>query len=338
MGKVYQLVRGVVKGTLHRKKRDTTVSSPTNNDKSSLNNSIEELEKIFADGIGRLKAAVSDDQAVVSTEALHAGETIESFKANIAVLEAKLKETEDTLHKKEVASRKMEESLRIEIRELQTIVKNNKDLMLEAVNRSELAIQQARNEAASQSQQAAQVIDALKVKIATLEAQLAKTEQIAGGVEATIKSPDHDRHRRVIDLTPELQTATNGTKDIQEQDKATAIEGEQLKPGEEKPTASNIQAERVKSSETEATRETVSQETFDRLTAHFSEINNVIERVAALVLRYHVRTLGESMNEFPQARFTEHVEFLSKQISDDKRKADFRERFGTRRIKSASSI
>ena len=124
MGKVYQLVRGVVRGTLHRQKSDIMVSAPANGDKSSLNNAIEELEKIFLDRIGRLKAAISADQAVSSSKAQHAEQAVENLKANVTALETKLKETEDSLHRKEVASQKMEETLSSEIGNLQSVVKN----------------------------------------------------------------------------------------------------------------------------------------------------------------------------------------------------------------------
>ena len=68
MGKVYQSVRGVVQGTLHPRKPDTMVSARAN----GINDSMKELEKIFVDGIGRLKAAVVADQAVVASQAEHA--------------------------------------------------------------------------------------------------------------------------------------------------------------------------------------------------------------------------------------------------------------------------
>jgi DNA repair exonuclease SbcCD ATPase subunit len=426
MGKVYQLVRGVVRGTLHRQKSDILVSAPANGDKSSLNNAIEELEKIFSDGIGRLKAAVSAEQAVFSSKAQHAEQTvenlkanitaletklketedcvhrkelasqkmeetlsseirnlqslvkdkeealegrdselneskfkidvlteqvtrsesaiqqakeeaaskardaeqvIESLRANIAVLEAKLKETEDTLHKKDVDSQKMEESLRTEIRDLENVVKNNRELLLEQVTRSRSAIQQAKDQAANECQHVAQVIEGLKVKIATLETQFTQTEQTVAGTSGTIKGLDQDRDTQVIDFNAELEIQTNGTKNIQKQDNGTLIKGEQLKTGEEKPATSNVQAEGITFIVTEATRKTVSQDTFDRMIAQFSELTNVIGRIAALIIRDHVRALGESMKEFPQTRLAELVESLSTQITDDTLKADFRKRF-----------
>ena len=115
--------------------------------------------------------------------------------------------------------------------------------------------------------------------------------------------------------------------DIQAQDIGTVIAGEQLKTGGEKPATSHFQAAGVTSIVTQAARKTVSQDAFDRMIAEFSELTNVIGSIASLIVRDHVRALGESMEEFPQTRLTELVESLSGQISDNKLKADFLRRF-----------
>lgn len=356
MGKVYQSVRGVVQGTLHRRKPDITVSARAKGNDGSLNDAMEELEKILVDGIGRLKVALNDDQAVVASEAQHAEQVIEGLRANITVLEAKLRESEDIDHRKDVASQKMEESLSTEIRDLQSVVKKKEealegrdsevndlkskiDALVGQVTHLELAIQQAKGEAASEAQHAEQVAESLKAKIATLEAQRAQTEQIVGGKDGTIKGLDQDRDAQVIDLNTESEPQTNVMKDmssflskaeafdIQAQDIGTVIAGEQLKPGEEKPATSHFQAAGVTSIVTEAARKTVSQDAFDRMIAEFCELTNVIGSIASLIVRDHVRALGESMEEFPQTRLTELLESLSGQISDDRLKADFRRRF-----------
>ena len=59
----------------------------------------------------------------------------------------------------------------------------------------------------------------------------------------------------------------------------------------------------------------------------FSKFANVIENIAFLIIRDHVRTLGESMEEFPQKRLPELIESLSNEISHTKLKADFLARF-----------
>ena len=106
MGRVYQSVREVVQGSLHRRTPDTTVPAPPTGDEDSLSGAVEELDKIFLEGISRLKAAVNDNQAVAMGKTKHAEQVIEDLKANITRLEARVRETEDTLHNQNVAGQK----------------------------------------------------------------------------------------------------------------------------------------------------------------------------------------------------------------------------------------
>ena len=512
MGKVYQSVRGVVQGTLHRRKPDIMVPARANGNDTGLNDVMEELEKVFVEGMGRLKSAVSDDRAMVESEAHQAEQVIEGLKANIVVLEAKLREREDTLHSKDLASRKMEETLGSEIRDLQSVVKlkeealqsrdselndfkskrevleeqiarleltiqqakeqrasevqqteqvieglrvnitaleaklrereesfrakdlasqnveetlrseirdlqsavklkeeilesrdselndlkSKREILTEQVTNLERAIQQAKEERASEAQQADQVIEGLRAniaaleakvkesedtlhskelasqkleetlsseirdlegvaqkneetlesrdselndikskrdvlaiqvtqlqlsiqqakeeregeaeraqqviqglmaKIATLEAQLLQTEKTLGGTDWTIKGLDQNQYRQVIDLNAKAETQTNGRKE----------------------TVTPIVAE--------APPKTVSRGTFDRIIVDFSERTNVIGSIASLIVRDHVRALGETMEEFPQRRLKDLLHSLGGQIPDDKLRADFRERF-----------
>ena len=415
MGKVYQSVRGVVQGTLNRRKPEIVVSARANGDDADLDDAMEELEKLFADGIRKLKAAASEDQAVIANKAQQVEQVIEGLRATITGLEAKLRETEEALHSKDLASQKLAETLNTEIRELRSALqkkdealegrdsevndlKSKRNVLSEQVTQLELAIQQAKAEAASQAQQAeqvieglkstitgleaklketeeilhskdlasqkvaealnteirdlqsrlkkkdeasesrdsevndlkstrdglaeqitqlelaiqqakggaaspaqhaAKVIEGLKIKIATLEAQRRQPEQMVGEMDWTIKGLDQDGDRQVTDINAELDLQTGTMK------KAAGVTSVIEKP----------------------TRKTVSQGTFDRMIAQFSELTNVIGSIAAVIVRDHVRALGESMKEFPQTRLTELVESLSGQISDDKLKADFRKRF-----------
>ena len=321
-------------------------------------NDLKSKRDVLAGQVTHLELAIQQAKEEAASEAQHAEQVIEGLKANITVLEAKLRETEDAAHRKDVASQKMEESLSTEIRDLQSVVKkkeealesrdsevndlkSKRDVLVGQVTQLELAIQQAKGEAASEAQHAEQVIESLKLKIATLEAQLTQTEQIVGGTDKTIKGLDQDRDRRVIDLNAELAPQTNRMKEmssflrkaealigIHAQDIGTVVAGEQLKTGEEKPAISYFQAAGVTSTVTDAARKTVSRDAFDHMIAEFSEHTNVIGSIASLIVRDHVRALGESIEKFPQTRLTELLESLSGEISDDKLKADFRKRFG----------
>jgi soluble cytochrome b562 len=501
MSKVYQSVRGVVQGTLRPRKPHLLVSAPAKENDSGLSEALEEVEKIFLDGIGRLKTVVAQERASITNEAQHAARIIDDLRADISALEAKLNETERTVQEKQITSQRMEESLRTEIRELQSAVtsreealasresevqdlKSNTGLLVQRVSTLESLIDQTKGEAAAEGQHAEEVIAELKAHIAELEARRKDTEdlvqqkeinsqqmeqtlnttirdlqmlvkskeeglasreseiqdfksktdvlleqitglesavehtkkqaasdaqnsrQVIAGLNAqiitlqgqlrhtnqsvdqteTVSKGFEDRNTSALDLHAR-ETQENGAKystaqafvDVQPHGTSEVVEG-QPKTAEENSTAGRFQrmgvqpvvtgagrsvphesvhhmvaqfsalqkkaietnirddepktageqetssqspGEEVKPAVAEAARETVSQEIFDRITAEFSDRANVISTIASLIVRDHVRALGESIEKFPKTRLTRLLESLSTEIPDDKLKADF---------------
>src|SRR5262245_58858407 len=148
---------------------------------------------VLAEQITRLELAIQQAKGEAASKAQHAEQVIEGLKANITALEAKLRETEDALHRKDVANRTKERRLDTEIRDLQSVVKQKEEAMesrdsevnemkcisdvrSEVISCDLLAIQQAKGEAASKAQHAEQVIEGLKANITALEAKLRETE------------------------------------------------------------------------------------------------------------------------------------------------------------------
>ena len=148
----------------------------------------------LAEQVTQLELAIQQAKGEAANQAQQAEQVTESLKATIYLgWEAKLKETEDTLQRKDTAGQNLEETLKTEIRDLQSLVKqkdealegrdsevndlkSKRDGLAEQVTQLELAIQQAKGEAASQAQQAGQVIEGLKATINGLEAKLKETE------------------------------------------------------------------------------------------------------------------------------------------------------------------
>src|SRR5438093_10767721 len=89
----------------------------------TLNNEMEELERIVVDRIARLKASVTEGEAVVAGETQHAEQVIRTLTANITALEDKLRQTEDTIRQNDLASQRMEESITRKIQDLQSEIK-----------------------------------------------------------------------------------------------------------------------------------------------------------------------------------------------------------------------
>jgi hypothetical protein len=83
---------------------------------------------------------------------------------------------------------------------------------------------------------------------------------------------------------------------------------------------------KVTSTLLDAAQDIVSPELFQRITDELTEAMNVMGPLASVIVREHVASLGESMKTFPKTRLPELLESLSKEILDEKRKIDFRER------------
>ena len=156
-------------------------------------NALKSKIDVLAGQVTHLELAIQQAKGEVASEAQHGEQVIEGLKANVTVLEAKLKETEDIVNRTTVASQKMEESLGIEIRDLQSVVKKKEealesrdsevndlkskiDVLAGQVTHLELAIQQAKGEVASEAQHGEQVIEGLKANVTVLEAKLKETE------------------------------------------------------------------------------------------------------------------------------------------------------------------
>jgi predicted nucleic acid-binding Zn-ribbon protein len=320
-------------------------------------NDLKSKADVLTKQVSHLALVVEQAKGALASEVHRAEQVIEGFRAKITGLEAKLREAQENVQKKDVASQKMEETLGSEIRDLQSAVKQKEEalesrdseindlkskanVLTTQVSHLELAVEQAKGAAASEVHRAEQVIDNLKAEIAILQAQVRQKEQIVGEAGLSIKGVDRKQDKPVVELNAGLDTS-NGMKEMrsflgkaeaapgfQAKDFGTAVSGEQARTGEEKPAASRFQAAAVTPIVTDAAPETVSQDVFDRMIAEFSERTNVIRSIASLIMRHHVRALGLSMEEFPQTRLPELLKSLSDEISDDKVKASFLKRFG----------
>jgi chromosome segregation ATPase len=354
MANVYESL----KGTLQRSKTNSTaVARVKSSDASSLDNEMEQLEKIVVERLGKLRAAVKDGEAVVVSENQHTEQVIESLRTEIAAQQAQLNAARD----KELASQKMEQTLIAKIQDLQNDVKKKEealesrgkeatdlkakiDVLGKQITQSESAIQQAKAETASEAKRAQQLVEGSNGKIATLEAQVKDREAIIRTKESTLKSLEQrltakvqaleslvknkdtlltDQDRQIRDLSSQLATLTNGIRGMSSFFKQAEVLTEELKREKEKPANSQPKSAEVASNPPDAAREAVPAAFFDSVTKELAEINGPL---APMIVRDHVKALGESIEKFPKKRVSELVKILSEEITDEKVKNSFRKR------------
>ena len=369
MANVYESL----KGTLQRSKpaNSAAVARVKASDASSLDNEMEQLEKIVVERLGKLRAAIKEGEAVVVSENQHTEQVIESLKTEIAAQQAQLNAARD----KELASQKMEQTLNAKIHDLQNDVKKKEetlesrgkevsdlkskiDALGKQITQSETAIQQAKAETANEAKRAQQLVESSNGKIAALEGQVNEKEAIIRTKDSTLKSLEQrlnakvqaleglvknkdtlltDQDKQIRDLSSQLATLTNGIRGMSSFFKQAEVLTEELKREKEKPAnsqpksaevASNPQnaqpkAAEVASSPPDAAREAVPAAFFDSVTKELAEINGPL---ASMIVRDHVKALGESIDKFPKKRVSELVKVLSEEITDEKVKTSFRKR------------
>jgi chromosome segregation ATPase len=205
MNEVYKSLKLRVQDTLQRGKANSTpldrVKSPN---VSSLNHEIERLERLVADSFGELKAAVKAGEAMVLEEVRQAEQLAVSLKADVAMLGAKLKETEETVERKDFSRQKMEESLTAKIKDLQNDIKKKDETLatrdkeinnykseidnnVKQIGELELGNRKTKEEAASHAKRAEDLAVSSQAKISALESHLKEIEELARQKESTIK-------------------------------------------------------------------------------------------------------------------------------------------------------
>ena len=206
MSKGYESLKGIMQKTLHHSKPNPmAIARVKDSTASSLNDDMEELEKMVVDRIGRLKAAVKEGEAVVAGESEQAERVIESLRANIAVLEAMVKETEDTVRRKDSASQSMEKNLTAKIASLETHLSETEKIVRE----KDLTIKGLEQN--------------LTAKIQDLESQLRNSVKLLVG-----------RDTQINNLNSQLEVLTHGIKGMssffRQTDVLAAIDAQGISP------------------------------------------------------------------------------------------------------------
>ncbi len=214
----------------------------------TLNGEMEELERVVAARLGKIKAAVKEGEAEVAEEAAQATQLVESLKVRIGVLEAKLKESEEAVRRKDLARQQIEDSLRANNHELQneltkkdeTVAARDKELNAlkrqidenaKQIGELKSGIEKVTEETGNQLRQAAALAESSRAKFSALEAQLNQLQDLARQKDAIIEGMEQKltaktkefeivlkdkekvsawREAEIVDLKAQLQVLKKG--------------------------------------------------------------------------------------------------------------------------------
>jgi hypothetical protein len=375
MSRVYDSLRVRVHDTLQRGK--VPLARIKSGSALGLIGEMDDLERMVAERIGKMKAALKEGETAAADEALQTEQLLEGLKASVTTLEAKLVETQEAITRRDSSHQQTEETLNAKIHDLESDakkkeedlasrdseisdIKSKLDGQVKQIGELELAIEQARQEAARHVKRAEHLAESSRTSIAVLESQLKEKEELVRQKDSTIRDLDEKlnaqiqefeslmkdkeallagRNSVINDLRSQLNVLTNGIGQMSSFFKQTEVlAGIAVQAGGAAVVDNGVEAKQETTVPPqpeiakappvvpEAVRETLSPEIFQHIASELAEAAGVMSVLASLIVRQHVVALGESMDNFPRARLAELLERVAKEIADEKRQIDFRER------------
>lgn len=362
MGKVYESL----KVRLQRSKNDPVVlTGLKHTDSSGLDEKIDE----FVQRTSGLKAAIRQREEEIKKETQ---QSIQFLSEAVAMLKAKLKDSEESARRKESVSQKMEEQLTSQIHALQSELnaeketlqsrdqeiadlKSNAEVLEKQVTEFEIAIKQAKAEAAAEADRAEQLMESFNTKIAALEAQITDSMEIVRGKEATIAALEQKlaaetqgfenelknkesllvgRDAEINYLRSNLQMLTGKIQKLssvlRQAEALATIEAQSISTFAASDALSEVEKKPAKvpsaasNEQTSAAHQIVWPERFDLMR---QELAKTIGPQAETILRNSVAALGESMDSFPKSRLYDLLETVSKEIKNESLRIGFRKWF-----------
>jgi hypothetical protein len=202
---VYKSLKGKVQDTLQMGKTSAEpLAREQLGDEAGLSQQFDDLEKAVSGGLVKLKEALKGTEAKRAEETRQARQVTGELKATIATLEAKLRDMDETIRKKDSSRQQIEETLKARVQELLNDTKGKDEgLAARAKEMNELkarleaktkeagelaaACDKAKLEAATHAKQAQDLAVASRTQIEALQSQLKDRDALARRKDAVVR-------------------------------------------------------------------------------------------------------------------------------------------------------
>ncbi|HWO43304.1 MAG TPA: hypothetical protein VNO43_16000 [Candidatus Eisenbacteria bacterium] len=314
---------------------------------------------------GEAAATQQAQQAEQAIEGLKVSMTVLEGKLTEAeaAIQKRDRESEETvkalreiIQEMQSESAKKEQDLRLRDEDL-NVLRASLDRQAKQLHKRQSELEKARTEAAANGKEAERLIETARARVAELESRVSANEELARQKDFKVKTLEEtlaasnrefenlltkkdallsSREAEIADLRAQLNVLTKGIEEMSsffKQAEALAgikghgSEGVASFPAEtEDPGAlapPEACADRL-APDTEG--QTVPVAIFHAIAEELAEITGIMKPLALLIVRDHVSALGESMENFPKSKLPEILESLAKEMSDENRRLDFRQR------------
>jgi hypothetical protein len=311
----------------------------------SQGNEIKDLKSkldVQAKQVSQLEHALKRAKAEAASATKRAEQTAANSTATITALEGQVKEAREMVREKDSTITTLEQSHIAKIQDLENQIRTkekdlaNRDKEVNDLRSEVTTLMKGIKEMSSFFKQAEALANTHSEDILA-DAQPQNTSMIDSGTQAQKTEAKPARPDPIADLAFTSNVAgTQMSKEKQAVFQSTPPAGavkltaaqiistvDPSKQAETKPTASQPVGLTVTSKTTDASREeTVPRSFFDSMTRELSE---AFGPMASVILRDHVKAVGESMEKFPKTRVAELLDNVSKEIANETIKNSFRE-------------
>ena len=330
MNNVYESL----KVKLQRSKNDTY--------SSHLDKKIEELAQRTIE----LKGTIKHREEEIRKET---DQVVRALSENGAMLEAKLKDTQESARRSEAVKQKIEEQLTSQIHSLQdeldaekqalqsrdqeiVNLKSKAEVLVKQVAEFEIAIQQQKAEAAAKANRAEELIEGFKARVAVLESQVTETMELVQGKEETITTLEQKLAAEIQQFENQVKTKESLLADQDAEinylrSKAEVLTGKLQKLSsflKQAEALASIEAQTTSNEHTSVAQQTMGPELFVLIRQQLAKI---VGSNAEMILRDRIAALGESIDNFPNSRLYDLLESLSEEIKSEPLRIGFRKWF-----------
>ncbi len=338
MSTVYE----ALKDKLQRSKNDPVLAGVKHTYSSHLDEKIEELAQRTVELKGTIKHR--EDEIRKETD-----QVVRALSENVAMLEAKLKDTEESARRSEAVSKKIEEQFTSKIHSLQDELnaekealqsrdqeivdhKSKAEVLVKQVAEFGIAIQQQKAEAAAEANRAEELIESFNTRVAALESQVTESMELVQGKEETITALEQKLAAEIQQFENELKNKKSLLADQDAEinylrSKVEVLTGKIHKLSsflKQAEALASIEAQTTSNEDTSVAQQTMGPEFFVLISQQLAKI---VGSKAETILRDRVAALGESIDNFPNSRLHHLLESLSEEIKSEPLRIGFRKWF-----------
>jgi DNA repair exonuclease SbcCD ATPase subunit len=287
--------------------------------------------------ISELEAARAKAIEEAASHAARADGLAGASRGKIEKLEAEVKERQESLRQKDLRIKELERTLAVKIEDFESLARSKQELLAKrdavigdlksqlklltkGIGEMSSFFKQAQAFAVLERQDASPSFPQPLVN-SRKESPIRESDQVKAALS-------EEEKRELMRSNPAVVPSGGEAKsDVAQLHEPTGIGLNGVNSAPVEKQTETAQSNGMASGQTPSAEvEILPHEVLDRVSGELAEVAGLMTPLATLIVREHVEALGETIDGFPKNRLSELIESVSRELLDDHREDDFRQR------------